>query len=195
MPVEGRAWAALALLLVLGAVLGGAVDSRFIDWQPTLAWQQPWRAWTAAFAHLSTLHLVANLAGCTMVGALGVVGRVPLRSAAAWLLAWPLTQFGLLLRPDLLHYAGLSGVLHAGVAVVGVHLVVAGRGLRRGVGAALLTGLVLKVLGESPWGPVLAYPAQWDIAIAPFAHASGMVAGMIAAFVAEASGRRRAGMA
>ena len=38
-------------------------------------------------------------------------------------LARPLTQLGLLMRPDLLHYGGLSGVLHAGVAAAALWLV------------------------------------------------------------------------
>lgn len=181
-------WAALALLLGVGAALGALLTPPRIDWQPALAGSEPWRAWSAAWAHLSTRHLLANLLGCVLVGALGLVARLPVRSSIAWLLAWPLTHWGLLLRPDLLHYAGLSGVLHAGVAVAGIHLVVAGRGPRQAIGAAVLAGLAIKVLGESPWGPALSQPPQWDIAIAPFAHASGLAAGILGSLVAEAAG-------
>ena len=58
------------------------------------------------------------------------------RCVAAWACAWPLTQLGLLVRPDLLHYGGLSGVLHAGAAIVALHLVWRGARLRRLIGAA-----------------------------------------------------------
>ena len=111
--------------------------------------------------------------------------------AAAWFVAWPLTQFGLLARPDLLHYGGLSGVLHAGVAVAALHLVVAARGTRRLVGAAMLIGLAAKVLSEAPWGDTLRRPPGWDIAIAPVAHACGLVAGLVAAGAIEWARRGR----
>lgn len=186
----GRAWAGLAAALALGAGVAVAVDPAAIDWQPALAAGQPWRAWSAAWVHYSVLHLAANLAGCALVGALGWVARVPLRSAVVWFVAWPLTQLGLLARPDLLHYGGLSGVLHAGVAAVALHLIVATRGTRRRIGIAMLAGLALKVLLESPWGAALRHPPGWDIAVAPFAHASGLVVGAALAGLAEAWARR-----
>ena len=71
-------------------------------------------------------------------------------------------------------------MLHAGVAVVAVHLIATARGLRRAIGLAVLAGLALKVAGETPWAAeALRHPAGWDIAVAPFAHA-------------ERPGRRRA---
>lgn len=182
----GRAWLAFAALLGLGAVAGWAASPGAIDWQPALAWRQPWRAWSAVWLHFSALHLLANLAGTALVGALGWAGRVPQSTALAWFFAWPLAQFGLLARPELVHYGGLSGVLHAGVAAAALHLIVAARGPRRGIGVALLAALVIKVLSEAPWGEVLRHPAGWDIAVAPFAHASGLVAGLLACAVAEA---------
>lgn len=196
-PSAGRAWTTLSLGLALGAVVAfaatrivGGLDVAPLDWQPALAWRQPWRAWTAVFVHLSTLHLLANLLGAALVAALGVAARVPRHSVVAWLLAWPATQFALLVRPDLLHYAGLSGVLHAGVAVVGVHLAAAGRDHRRWIGAAVLAGLAVKVAGESPWGAAIVRPAGWDIAIAPAAHAGGLLAGALASLVAESLASR-----
>jgi rhomboid family GlyGly-CTERM serine protease len=181
---------AAAVLLALGALAGIGLRPDVLDWQPALAWHEPWRAWTAALVHLSALHLAANLAGAALVGALGYVARVLRRSVLAWLVAWPLTHLALLARPDLSQYAGLSGVLHAGVAVVAVHLVATARGLRRAIGAALLAALALKVAGETPWAAeALRHPAGWDIAIAPFAHASGLVAGTVASALAEAIGR------
>ncbi len=182
----GRAWAGLAAALALGAGVAFAVDPGALDWQPGLAAHEPWRAWSAAWVHYSALHLAANLAGCAVVAALGVVARVPPRIVVAWFVAWPLTQAGLLARPDLLHYGGLSGVLHAGVAAVALHLIVATRGTRRRIGIAVFAGLLLKVLLETPWGAALRHPAGWDIAVAPFAHASGLVAGATLAGLAEA---------
>jgi rhomboid family GlyGly-CTERM serine protease len=164
-------------------------EGRSLDWQPALVFRQPWRAWTAAFVHLSTLHLAANVAGLALVAAFGWVARVPRSAVVAWLAAWPLTQLGLALRPDLASYAGLSGVLHAGVAIAALHLVVAASGVRRAIGGATLAGLVVKVLAESPWGPPVREVPGWDIAIAPFAHASGLVAGLLAGAVVELTRR------
>lgn len=180
-----RAWLALALLLAAGSLLSGGVPAAVLEWQPARLASEPWRAFTAAAVHYSALHLIANLAGAALVAALGVMAEVPLRSALAWFAAWPLTQLGLLLRPELAHFGGLSGVLHAGVAVAALHLLIVGRGRRRLVGAALVAGLLVKVLGEDPGGAVLQYRTGWDIPIAPFAHATGLVAGVLCGLLAR----------
>jgi len=195
----GRAWAALAVLLALLAAAGWSVQREAIDWQPALAFEQPWRAFSAIGVHYSVRHLLANLGGVAAIGVLGVAAGAPLRAAWAWAAAWPLTQFGLRLEPTLLHYGGLSGVLHAGVAVVAITLLwPPGASIPRWVGIALLGGLVLKVMLEAPWGAPLRYPGGIDIAVAPLAHASGLVAGLLCAIVGQlvaraAKNRRREG--
>jgi rhomboid family GlyGly-CTERM serine protease len=190
-----RAWAALAAGLAIGAVVARFVPAAAIDWQPGLAASQPWRAWSAAAVHYSNLHLAANLAGAALVAWLGAAAQVRGAQVVAWSIAWPLTQFGLLLRPELAHYGGLSGVLHAGVAIAALQVLVNDPlPRRRLIGAAILVLLLAKVTGESPWGPALAHPAGWDIAVAPFAHASGLGAGLLCGAIAAAIGRaRRAG--
>jgi rhomboid family GlyGly-CTERM serine protease len=190
-PDGGRAWIALAVVLGGGALLAWPFDPQALDWQPTLAASQPWRAFSAAWVHYSALHLAANLAGIALVAALGWFARMPCPGVAAWLIAWPLTQFGLLARPDLLHYGGLSGVLHAGVACVAWQLIVHERGRRRAIGALTLAIVAIKVASEAPWGQALRHPAGWDIATVPFAHASGLVAGLVAAALCDALARRR----
>jgi rhomboid family GlyGly-CTERM serine protease len=186
----GRAWAGLAAFLGLGACVAFALDrTTAIDWQPALALRAPWRAWTAAWVHYSLLHLLANLVGCALVAALGLVARVPLRIVLAWFVAWPLTQFGLLLRPDLLHYGGLSGVLHAGVATIAVHLIVVGPRARRLIGVGILAGVAIKIGMEAPWGEALRQLPGWDIAVAPVAHVSGGAAGIVTAVLAESMRR------
>ena len=187
----GWAWAGLAALLALVALTGWTQPREALDWQPALAGTEPWRAFSAVAVHYSGLHLLANLAGALAVGALGVAARAPAASAWAWAAAWPLTQLGLLVEPALAHYGGLSGVLHAGVAVIALQLLLAARATptHRWVGMALLVGLCLKVAHEAPWGAPLRYPAGWDIAVAPLAHASGLAAGSACALVARLIGR------
>ncbi|WP_280153185.1 rhomboid family intramembrane serine protease [Piscinibacter sp. XHJ-5] len=187
MAEPSRVWAGLAALLCSGALIGWSVPREVIDWQPALAWLQPWRALSAVFVHYSLLHLGANLAGGVLVGALGHAARMPLRGALAWAAAWPLAQLGLVLQPQLLHYGGLSGVLHAGVAVVAVHLLTL-RG-RRLLGSVMLGVLLAKVLSETPWTGALRHPPGWDIAIAPLAHASGLASGVLCAVIAEGFAR------
>ncbi len=174
------AWALPAAVLAAGTVVAFRVPSALLDWQPALAWAQPWRWWTAAWVHWSTLHLLANLAGLALVTALGLLARLPARAAWAWALAWPLTQLGLLLRPELPRFGGLSGVLHAGVAIVALHLLRStAEPRRRRIGALLLLGLALKLALEAPWGPVLQPRPGWDIAVVPWSHLCGTAAGLL----------------
>jgi rhomboid family GlyGly-CTERM serine protease len=180
-----RWWAALAALLCALALAAQALPREALDWQPALAAHAPWRAFSAAAVHYSGMHLAANLAGAVLVAAFGLAARVPPHSSAAWCAAWPLTQALLALRPELAHFGGLSGVLHAGVAVAAVHLLLRDTGARRAIGAAVLAGLAIKVVGEEPWGAVLRHPTGWDIAVAPLAHATGLLAGVFCAAVAD----------
>jgi len=195
--VSAWCWVAMAITLCAGSLIAcalerqgaatGAVPSLGLDWQPARFGAQPWRAWTAAFVHYSDRHLLANLAGALMVAALGMAARVPLRCVIAWALAWPLVQVGLLLQPGLQHYAGLSGVLHAGVAVVATHLLWRASPVQRRIGMAVLAGLLLKLLGEAPWAGVINHPSGWDIAVAPGAHVSGVLVGMVLSALTEAA--------
>jgi len=182
-------WAALSAGLATLAGLAWWLPRAWLDWQPALWAHEPWRALSAALVHWSAQHLLANLAGCAVLALLGRAGR--LRATPAWLAAWPLTQLGLLLQPALLHYGGLSGLLHAGVAVAVVELL-ARRGRDRLVGAAIAAGLLAKLWLEQPLGPALRTLPGWDIAIAPFAHLSGTLAGALSALAWLAWRRLRA---
>ena len=179
--VAGGPWTALCLLAAGGALLAQALDPALLRWQPELAFTQPWRWVSAAWVHLSALHLAANLLGTALVAALGRAAGCGGRAALAWALAWPLTQGGLLAQPALQQYGGLSGVLHAAVAVAAWQVLRAERGRRRAIGGALLAGLLAKLLLEAPWqGPLRQVPG-WDLLIAPGAHASGVAAGLLCA--------------
>jgi rhomboid family GlyGly-CTERM serine protease len=184
--VPGRLWTLVGTLLALPALAvgtGPGLARQVLTWQPALAGAEPWRCWSAAWVHFSPLHLGANLAGALMLLLLGSVARLPHQAAVAWALAWPLTHLALLGVPALVRYGGLSGVLHAGVAVAAVVLVrQPGRPpAERWLGAALGLGALAKALSERPWGAVVVHPAGWDIAVAPVAHACGLACGLLAA--------------
>ena len=176
-----RAWVTLCGAAALLSVLVWWCPANLLDWQPGRASAEPWRAISAAWVHWSPLHLGANLLGAAVLAALGWAARLPARAALAWALAWPLTHLALGVQPALAHYGGLSGVLHAGVAVAACWLLLQERGPRRGVGAAIALGLALKLLLEEPWGPPLRDSPGWDIALAPLAHATGALAGAVCA--------------
>ena len=189
----GLWWLRLAAAFAAASLIAEWLPAPWLDWQPALASTEPWRAFTAAWVHWSALHLGVNLLGAAVVAALGLAARLPAAAAAAWLAAWPLTQAGLAVQPALLHYGGLSGVLHAGVAVAALWLLVRDSGRRRALGAAVMAGLVLKVLLEQPWGPPLRTGGGWDIATAPLAHATGLLAGLLCAGIALLSRPAHAG--
>ncbi len=181
------AWVGVAALLCATALAGTAYPAEMLDWQPARFAVEPWRAFTAVAVHYSREHLVANLLAVALTALFGVVARLPVLMAAAWLAAWPLTQMGLLLRPELAHYGGLSGVVHAGVAVVITWLLLTGTRAQRLVTLAVLTGFCGKLVSEAPWGPALRHPEGWSIATVPLAHTTGAIAGAACALLAWAA--------
>lgn len=186
------AWVGLALCFAACALAGWFVPREALDWQPALVLSEPWRAFSPVGVHYSRAHLIGNLAGIALAGVYGIAAMVPARLAAAWLAAWPLTHLGLLLRPQLLHYGGLSGVVHAGVAAIVVWVLATGRTrAQRVVGALVAIGFVAKLLSETPWGATLRHPEGWDIAVAPIVHTTGAIAGALCALIVLLATRSR----
>lgn len=188
------AWGLLAAALALGTAATALLQAASpacagrLDWQPGLAWSQPWRWWSAAFVHLSPAHLVANLVGCGAVAVFGLAAGLGRRAALAWLTAWPLTHLALLVQPGLARYAGLSGVLHAGVAVAAVFVALApAAGRRRWVGFALAVGLGAKIMLEAPWAAAVRALPAWDFPVVVLAHATGALCGAACALGALAA--------
>jgi rhomboid family GlyGly-CTERM serine protease len=185
-PTGSRAWLRLCALLGALALLGFMLPTALLDGQPGRWLGQPWRLWTAAWVHWTPLHLAANVAGLMVVALYGCAAEVRSRDALAWLLAWPLTHLALAwwAAPAPAHYGGLSGVLHAGVAVASTALL-ARRGWPRAVGAAVGAALLLKLGTESRWWPWADGPGALvlDVAVAPQAHAAGVAAGLLCALV------------
>ena len=180
----------MAAGLAAGALLGLAVPVEALQWQ--VGSRQIWRWWTAAFAHLSTAHLWANLAGCVVVGAFGAAARLDRRWTVAWAAAWPMTHAGLGLLPGLQAYAGLSAVLHAGVAVAALALAATAQGRSRAIGLAVLIGTLVKVALERPWAAAVQTVPGWDFPVAVGAHAVGVACGLGCAALALALPRQGA---
>jgi hypothetical protein len=191
---DGVAWVLLAALLCLGAVVVSAICAeggrslpnaplaRALDWQPRMGLREPWRLWTAAWVHWSPAHLAVNLAGGAVVAFVGWRARLSSASAAAWLAAWPLTQVAMAalgaerVGAAMPHYGGLSGVLHAGVVVLGLSLAwpparerrpAGGRraGQDAGFAATRASAIEPSRITEGPWamtemGAVTAVPAS-----------------------------------
>lgn len=185
-PPQGRLWLVLCGMLAIGTVAGAIVPSAWWSWQPGLAASQPWRWWSAAFVHFSGAHFSGNLLALAAVALFGRAARIPAALTLAWLAAWPLTHLGLLARPDLPLYGGLSGVLHAGVAVAALYVARRGVGSARWIGLAVLLGLALKIVWETPWGPALREDAWTGVPVVPWVHAAGVLAGLVCGALALA---------
>jgi rhomboid family GlyGly-CTERM serine protease len=173
----------------LGVYLG--LSRTHLDGQPALWLSQPWRLYTAAWVHYSPMHLGGNLLALALVAWLGIAARMHWPATAAWCLSMPLCHLALLARPEVLHYGGLSGISHGGVAVVVSWLLMHGAPTQRGIAALLGLGLIAKIWTESPWGEGLRAVAGWDIAVVPWAHASGVAAGVLCALIMGAALRVR----
>ena len=140
---------------------------------------QPWTLWTSAWVHLNTPQLIFNQIALGALTAFAWVVRPNWTCTLAWLLAWPLGQLSLLWWPQIGYAVGLSGLLHAGVAVLAVQL------LRRRIpipkakrwGGLLALVLLGKLLLERGW----AYPVVWDgandMSVVQAAWFSGTLAG------------------
>lgn len=138
--IDGVAWVALAALLCIGSIVVTAIAAEgasplaastladALDWQAAMGLRQPWRLWSCAWVHWSAAHLGVNVAGALAVAFVGWRARMSLLATLAWFLAWPLTQVLMAaigndrLGPVMSYYGGLSGVLHAGVIVLGLTL-------------------------------------------------------------------------
>ena len=180
-------WALSLGVWALLTLVAQALAPAALAWQGSLA--EPWRVATAAFVHWTPWHLTMNLAGCAVLALLGWRARLGRWDTAALWLALPLTQLGLLLKPDLVSYGGLSGALHAATSIAACALVARPAARERWVGAGIAIGLLLKLLLEQPWGPALQLVPGLDFPLAPWAHLCGAGAGVLTWWATRRLGR------
>jgi hypothetical protein len=182
-----RAWLAVCALLGGGSVLvawltGVAPPVPEFPAHP-LAWEaaswirHPWTLWTSAWVHTSLGNLGGNLLailGLAVAGAaLGARGA----AAIALLVAWPASTLALLIWPEVTHYSGLGGPIHAAAAVLGVHL--AARPAFKPFSPLLFAALGLKLLAERGWAQPVAFDPSWGFNVVYGAHLTGTLAGAV----------------
>jgi hypothetical protein len=147
---------------VASSLLWWARDSSLqrLTWHYDTVWSMPWTLWTSAWVHVNPPHLIFSQMGLGLLVALAWVLRPPWISTWAWLLSWPLAQACLVWWPQIGYAAGLSGLMHAGVAVLAVHLLMGLVRIPKGRrwGSLLLLALLVKLAMERGW----AHPVVWD---------------------------------
>jgi rhomboid family GlyGly-CTERM serine protease len=178
-------WVIAACGLTLFSLIGFFLPTFWLDWQPSLAFLQPWRWWTAVFVHYSAAHLMANLLGVVVVTAYGLAAQINLRVGVGIALAWPLMHLALLVnQPQLAHYGGLSGLLHAAVAAINVYLMLHGSKMQTIV--AIMTHAMLMVkIGFEIMPNTTHYSKALNIFVAPAAHLNGFIMGTLCAFLIQ----------
>lgn len=191
----GGAWVAVAGVMCMAAWALRQGDAAWLDalsWQGAAGLSTAWRAFTAAWVHWSDAHLHANVLGAAAVASLGWLARVRWVAVMAWLLAWPLTQLELLAVATPAHHGGLSGWLHAGVAVVAVTLLWPAEhhdARARRWGLLLATGLVAALIVEL-WSGRRWVDASAGVWLTQHAHVMGALAGAAATVFTHTIGRR-----
>ena len=91
------------------------------------------------------------------------------------LIAWPLSTLSLLLCPEVTSYVGLSGLVHAGIALLGILLLQGSRYL----GLTLLLGLAVKLRQEQAWVQPVVWSADWGFNVVVVAHLYGAGVGLV----------------
>ncbi|HPK31125.1 MAG TPA: rhomboid family intramembrane serine protease [Ottowia sp.] len=182
-----RAWAtacgALALASAafwLAAGSGWLLPQNWI-WHADGWPRAPWTLLTGALVHFQAPHWLGNLLALGAVAVLGAALGATGRDALALLVAWPLGTLALLLWPEVGGYWGLSGPIHAGVAVLAL------RALRepgtRWLGRLLMAGLVFKLGLEAGWANPVGFNDAWGFNVVYAAHLTGAAAGLATALV------------
>lgn len=173
-------WQVPLLLAAASAAAAAAGDTgrAALRWErEAIADGEIWRLLTGHLAHLSTSHLLLNLAGLALVWLLVGERCSPLR----W---WLVTGFSVacidagfwFLDPGLAWYVGLSGLLHA-LLLAGAIASARAAPLE----AAVLGGLVIvKVAIEQLAGPLPGSEAASGGPVVVNAHLYGAVAGLLA---------------
>lgn len=184
--MRSKLWLALCMLHAVASMLvwwAGEPLAWQATWRADHWFQSPWTLWTSAWVHMNTPHLIGNQMAVGALAAMAWLLKPHAGAGVAWLLSWPLMVLCLLNWPQVGHYAGLSGLVHAAVAIVGLHLVLGEMRIPKAQrwGAMLLLGLLVKLGLERAWH----WPVVWsdadDMSVVQAAHLAGAGVGLLAA--------------
>lgn len=182
--LEVKAWPGLCALLGVLSVVFWLLDPPgyaaaqlpgLLSWDAALWWQRPWTLWTASLVHLSGSHLLANLASLAALAVLGAALHARQSAALALFMAWPLGTASLLLWPGVMHYRGLSGLIHAAVLALWAHAAI--NSIAKPISFVLLAGVLLKLMMEHAWSQPMAFDPGWGFNVVYAAHLGGAAAG------------------
>ena len=183
----GIVCAALYLIATIDSRWHGALDYR----RDAIASGQWWRLVTAHLMHLNAAHVALDVAGLMLVAWIFARELDWRRQAIALLIGVGFVDVGLwFFHPEVGRYVGLSGALHALFAAGAMRWLLAKPAvhasdaaiaatwrLRRTWGAALLVGLVLKLVLENAGDAFWLHATRFDVVTA--AHRWGSVGGAL----------------
>lgn len=134
-----------ALLLAILCLLLQGYQPHLI-YQSERLWLEPWRLWTAHLVHVGWMHAVLNLTALLLLP--WIFPHYPVRRFWLILLVGsPLLSLWLSLAlPDLLRYAGLSGILHGIYFSAAIHAWMTRSD--RLVAWVLCLGITIKLISE-----------------------------------------------
>ncbi|RYX94567.1 MAG: rhomboid family intramembrane serine protease [Comamonadaceae bacterium] len=174
--------AALALASVAAWFMGPAAAG--LQWDVSSWLHRPWTLWTSAVVHLSAGHLLANLLALGALAILGAALRVGRPAALALLAAWPLGTLALTAWPQVKQYSGLSGLIHAAVAILWAHAAITRKAWP--LSFVVFAGVLFKLLTEHAWKTPIAFDPAWGFNVVYAAHLSGALAGAASGLLAAA---------
>lgn len=183
--MRAKLWLSLCLLHAVASMLvwwAGAPAAKWLTWRADDWWHQPWTLWTTPWVHINTPHLIGNQLAVGALAAMAWLVRPNALASAAWLLAWPTVALVLPLWPHIGYAVGLSGIIHAAVAVVAVHLLLCQDPLvpsSRRWGGLLALGLGAKLALEQGWHWPVVWSNSADMSVVQAAHLTGGVAGAV----------------
>lgn len=163
-----------ALLLVAAALAASLAPGAFLLEREALGHGEVWRLWTGHFVHHTVAHFVFDVG---VAAFLLLLVKRPL----AWLVLPPVVGgIVLLARPDLVSYAGLSGVLHGLTLLAGAAILREGVGFERIAAGALLIGVCAKAVFEAALG-VSVFSGGFDMGAETIylAHLAGVAGGLL----------------
>lgn len=183
--MRAKLWLSLCLLHAVASMLvwwAGAPVAQALTWRADTWAQHPWTLWTTPWVHIHTPHLIGNQLAVGALAAMAWLVRPNAVASVAWLLAWPTATLVLPWWPHIGYAVGLSGLIHAAVAVVAVHLLLCQDPFvpsSRRWGGLLAAGLCAKLALEQGWHWPVVWSNSANMSVVQAAHLTGAVAGAV----------------